>query len=69
MCSVGSHLSGELVTRSDEFYRACECLDLCDLETSEKRWPVSDLGLWATTKELLLVFNWQLVDQYLEQRV
>jgi len=31
---VGSDLSDELITRSEESYRVCECLIVCDLETS-----------------------------------
>jgi hypothetical protein len=31
LCCVGSGLCDELITRSEESYRVCVCLILCDL--------------------------------------
>jgi hypothetical protein len=38
-CCVRSGLCDELITRSDESYRLCVCLTVCDLETSTIRRP------------------------------
>jgi hypothetical protein len=34
VCYVRSGLCDELITRSEEFYRVCVCVIVCDLETS-----------------------------------
>jgi len=39
VCCAGSGLNDELITRSEESYCVCVCLNMGDLETSTVRWP------------------------------
>jgi hypothetical protein len=48
LCSVDSGLCDELITLSEESYRVCVCLILCDLEKSTLRCPMIDLGCCPT---------------------
>ena len=48
VCCVGSGLCDGLITRSEESYRVCVCLIVCDLETSTTRRPGPELGCCVT---------------------
>jgi hypothetical protein len=49
VCCVGSGLCDELITKSEESYRVCVCVTVCDLETSKK----SGLGAsWAVATQI-----------------
>jgi hypothetical protein len=50
-CVSGRGLCDGLITRSEESYRLCVCLIVCDLETCTVRRPRPDLGLRARGKE------------------
>jgi hypothetical protein len=50
--SKGSGLCDELITRSQESYRLCLCLILCDLATVRR--PRTQLGCCATGQEKYL---------------
>jgi hypothetical protein len=47
----GRGLCDKLTTRSEESYRLCVCLIVCNLETSTMRPPRPELGCCATGKE------------------
>jgi hypothetical protein len=47
LCFVGSGLCDGLITRSEESYRVCVCLIVCDLETSTVRRPRTEFGCCA----------------------
>jgi hypothetical protein len=49
---AGRGLCDELITRSEECYRLCVCLIVCDVETSTVRRPRPELGCCATRKEI-----------------
>jgi hypothetical protein len=49
----GRGLRDEPITRSEESYRMCVCLIMCDLETPTVRRPRGELGCRATGKENL----------------
>jgi hypothetical protein len=53
VCCVGSGLCEGLSTRSEDSYRICVFLILCDLETSTLRRPWPDFGFFATEKEMV----------------
>ena len=44
VCRAGSGLCDGMVTGSEEFYRVCVCLILCDVRTSIMRRPGPTLG-------------------------
>jgi hypothetical protein len=48
---AGSGLWDELITRSEESYRLCVCLIVCDVETSAVSLPKLELGCCATEKK------------------
>ena len=39
LCCVGKGPCDGQIIRSEESYRVCVCLNVCDLETSTLRWP------------------------------
>jgi hypothetical protein len=47
----GRGLCDELITRSEESYRLCVRLVVCDIETSRKRRASPELGCCATGNE------------------
>jgi hypothetical protein len=50
VCCLGSGLCDELISRSEESYRVCVCVYVCDLETSTMKRPGPDLACSATEK-------------------
>jgi hypothetical protein len=50
VCCVGSGLCDELIPRSEESYRVCVCLIVCDLETSKIRRSRPELDCCAKKK-------------------
>jgi hypothetical protein len=49
--SSGRGLCDGLIIHSEEAYRLCECVIVCDLETSRMRRPRPELGCCATGKK------------------
>jgi hypothetical protein len=50
VCCVGSGLCDKLITRSEESYRVCVCVAVCDLETTTMRRSRPELSCCANKK-------------------
>jgi len=51
ICCACSGICDELIARSEEYFRPCVCLILCDVETSTTRRPRHEFGRCVSGKE------------------